>query len=67
MKQLNYGKNYKYPHDYPGHLVEENYLPDNLIGKKYYQPDGQGYEVEIMKRMEQWQKKTSLNSPPKEK
>lgn len=30
MKELNYGKEYKYPHDYPGHWVEQQYLPDNL-------------------------------------
>lgn len=30
MKELNYGKEYKYPHDYPGHWVEQQYLPDNF-------------------------------------
>lgn len=33
MKELNYGKEYKYPHDYPGHWVEQQYLPDDLVDK----------------------------------
>ena len=28
---------YKYPHDYPGHWVQQQYLPDDLVGKKYYE------------------------------
>lgn len=35
MKDLGYGKDYKYPHDYPDAQVEQQYLPDNLKGKKY--------------------------------
>ncbi|MBQ7339063.1 MAG: replication-associated recombination protein A [Clostridia bacterium] len=31
-------KGYKYPHDYPNHYVEQQYLPDDLVGKKYYEP-----------------------------
>ena len=31
-------KGYKYPHDYPGHYVKQQYLPDDLIGRKYYIP-----------------------------
>ncbi len=37
MKKLGYGKGYKYPHNYPGARVEQQYLPDNLKGKKYLQ------------------------------
>lgn len=33
MKELNYGAEYKYPHDYPNHWVEQQYLPDELMGK----------------------------------
>ena len=35
MKKLGYGKGYKYPHDYPGAKVEQDYLPERLKGKKY--------------------------------
>ena len=39
MKDLGYHDGYKYPHDYPGHYVEQQYLPDNMIGTKYYIKD----------------------------
>ena len=31
-------KGYKYPHDYPGHYVEQQYLPDDLVDRRYYEP-----------------------------
>lgn len=39
MKSDGYGVGYKYPHDYPGHVVEQQYLPDEMIGTKYYIKD----------------------------
>jgi len=39
MKDLGYSNGYKYPHDYPGHVVEQQYLPDKMIGTKYYIKD----------------------------
>ncbi len=39
MKNLGYSNGYKYPHDYPGHIVEQQYLPDKMLGTKYYIPD----------------------------
>lgn len=44
-KELGHGKDYKYPHHYPGHWVEQQYLPDNLQGTKFYQPSDQGEEA----------------------
>jgi len=38
MKKLGYGKDYKYPHDYPDAKVEQDYMPENLKGKKYLKP-----------------------------
>ncbi len=38
MKQFGYGEGYKYPHDYPNHYVEQQYLPDKMLGTKYYEP-----------------------------
>lgn len=40
MKNLGYHEGYKYPHDYPGHYVEQQYLPDKMVGTKYYDKDG---------------------------
>jgi len=56
MKELGYGKGYKYPHDFPGHYVEEHYLPEGLRGRIYYKPTNQGYEVEIKRRLEKWRR-----------
>ena len=39
MKSECYGVGYKYPHDYPGHYVEQQYLPDEMVGTKYYIKD----------------------------
>jgi len=39
MSQFGYGEGYKYPHDYPGHIVEQQYLPDKMIGTKYFVKD----------------------------
>ncbi|MGB9886863.1 MAG: replication-associated recombination protein A [Moorellales bacterium] len=43
--RLGHGVGYKYPHDYPGHWVEQQYLPDPLVGRKYYQPSENGWEA----------------------
>ncbi len=39
MKELGYSEGYLYPHDFPGHQVEQQYLPDKMLGTKYYNPD----------------------------
>jgi putative ATPase len=54
MRQVGYGKGYKYAHDFPGHFVEQQHLPDSLKGKKYYEPSDQGFEKEIKGRLKRW-------------
>lgn len=39
MKNLGYSNGYKYPHNYPGHVVEQQYLPDKMLGTQYYIKD----------------------------
>jgi len=39
MSKEGYGVGYKYPHDYPNHWVEQQYLPDKMLGTKYYTKD----------------------------
>jgi putative ATPase len=39
MEQFGYANGYKYPHDYPGHVVKQQYLPDVMLGTKYYVKD----------------------------
>jgi putative ATPase len=50
MREVGYGKGYKYAHDFPGHFVKQQNLPDALKDRKYYQPSDQGFEREIEKR-----------------
>jgi putative ATPase len=58
MKDLNYGKDYKYSHQYDEHFVEQQYLPDNLKDKIYYKPTDIGKEKEIRERLNRlWKKK----------
>ena len=45
-KQLGHGKGYRYPHDFPDHAVEQQYRPPSATGRRYYEPSGQGDDVE---------------------
>ncbi|MGH2635658.1 MAG: replication-associated recombination protein A [Actinomycetota bacterium] len=44
LKKLGYGKGYKYPHDFPGHRVDQEYRPVRFQGNRYYEPSGEGEE-----------------------
>ena len=54
MRETGYGKGYKYAHDYPGHFVEQQNMPDGLEDRRYYVPGDQGYEKEVEARIKQW-------------
>ena len=43
----NPGQHYKYPHSYPHHWVKQQYLPDNLVGKQYYNPGNNKTELQF--------------------
>ena len=45
--RLGHGTGYKYAHDYPKHYVEQQYLPDGLLGSHFYTPTDNGYEADI--------------------
>lgn len=47
MQAHGYGDGYKYPHDFPGHWVKQQYLPDKMVGTKYYIPDENIHEEKI--------------------
>ena len=51
MKQHGIGVGYKFPHDFEGDDIEQQYLPDDLVGRRYYVPGDQGYEATIAARM----------------
>lgn len=43
--KLGHGLTYKYPHNYPGGWIEQQYLPDEIVGTKYFEPSGNGQDV----------------------
>lgn len=51
MKQIGYSDGYKYPHDFPGNFVDENYLPDALKNTRYYTPTSNGQEKNLLERL----------------
>lgn len=52
MKNLGYGKDYHYPHDYPNHFVEQSYFPEHTTEKLFYRPTEQGQEKKIAQRLQ---------------
>lgn len=54
MRQIGYGKDYKYAHDFSGHFVKQQNLPSALQGKRYFEPSEQGFEKEIARRLRAW-------------
>jgi putative ATPase len=57
MKAMDYGKDYQYAHNHPGHFVEMNCLPEGLEDKIFYDPSDQGQEQAIAERLKSWWKK----------
>ena len=56
MKELGYGKGYQYDHDAKDGFSGQSFLPDSLQGKSYYDPGPFGFEKDIRRRMEYWDK-----------
>jgi putative ATPase len=54
MKDMGYGKGYKYAHDYPGNIIRQEYLPGEMKGTVYYEPTSNGYEARIKEWLEKW-------------
>jgi putative ATPase len=54
MQQLDYGKGYHYAHDAAEGLVEQEHLPEELFGKRYYNPTNRGYEALVKDRLTKW-------------
>jgi putative ATPase len=57
MEKLGYGKGYRYAHNFLGHIVEQEHLPDALKGRRYYSPSDSGHEKAIKERMKDWEEK----------
>lgn len=54
MKELGYSDGYKYAHDYPGHFVRQQYLPDAMAGRCIWSPQDNASEARLRERMEQY-------------
>jgi putative ATPase len=49
-QHLGHGRGYRYAHSYPGHVVEQQYAPDELVGRDYYAPSDRGLEAPLVER-----------------
>jgi putative ATPase len=65
---LGHGKGYRYPHDYRGHHVAQNYLPDDIRGMRFYRPGTAGYEAKVAQRLGRWRRavEEALGVDPRE-
>src|SRR5206468_10942849 len=54
MKQIGYGKGYSYDHDTPEGFSGQNYFPEEMKRRRFYEPVDRGFEREIRKRLEYW-------------
>ncbi len=55
MKELGYGAGYRYAHDEAGGIADQQHLPDELVGRRFYEPTTHGHEAEIARRMRAWE------------
>jgi len=66
MKDLGYGKAYRYAHDDPSHFIAQEYLPDELRGTTFYEPGSMGHEKRIAERMAWWRARAAGPKEPGE-
>lgn len=57
MKELDYGKNYKYAHDHKGNFASMEFLPEEILGTRFYEPGNNPSENKIRERLKNWWKK----------
>lgn len=67
MKDLGYGKNYKYAHNYENAIVPQEYLPDKLKGQFFYFPTNRGFEKTIKDRLDKWRQLIQKSKTKKDK
>jgi len=60
MKSMGYGSAYKYPHNYEGNYVPEQYLPDQLRGRRFYAPSQSGFERDLSERLSEIRKRQEV-------
>ncbi len=62
MKSLNYGTEYKYPHDFPNHFVQQQYAPDKLNGRQIWQPQPNAAEQKLVEHLMRLKKSQDVSS-----
>ncbi|TDP62178.1 recombination protein MgsA [Bradymonas sediminis] len=63
QKKLGHGRGYKYPHNFEGNYVHEEYLPEPLRGRRYYEPSENGAEAKIAQRLREMRAQTDPQDP----
>jgi len=69
MKELGYGRDYKYAHDYKQAYVQQDYLPEQIKGQQFYIAQDRGYEKLIKQRLDRWREhvgRDTKKAPPPE-
>lgn len=64
MKDLGYGAGYRYAHDAPGHVVSQEYLPEVVRGRRFYEPGSLGFEVKVAQRLDRWRAQMAGGAGP---
>jgi putative ATPase len=54
MKEIGYGKNYKYSHSYEGNFEKQDYLPEAIKKERIYHPQNNATEIKILERLKRW-------------
>ena len=67
MKDLGYGNDYKYAHNYQDAVVGQEYLPDKLKGQHFYAPTSRGFEKIIKERLDRWRQLMQKSNAKKKK
>src|SRR5262249_57228009 len=63
MREMGYGKGYRYAHNYAGNVVEQQHLPDKLAGRRYYTPGGNRREQQLVEQIEVRRRGTATPHP----
>src|SRR5215468_4614032 len=64
MKKMGFGQGYQYPHNFEGHYVADDYLPEKLVGSRFYQPSDSGWEKTIAERLAAWRATRKRSTEP---
>ncbi len=66
MRDLGYGRDYRYAHDFRDAYVPQQYLPDKLCGRRFYHPSERGYEQTVKRRLDNWRRLQAAGKPDRQ-